>query len=206
MKPPCPLNSIPLPLLLISCFLSMPGCIDLSPQPDSTRFYVLNGPTENVLSGKPGVLQIGITRVEVPEYLRTPKMVVRQSEFEVVNSESHRWAEDFDRSLGRIVAAHIGARPFVRRVDVVPWDEAPEHDFRIALRFDRFEGDAAGNVRLRAKWTISEAPTDRPIRTGHSAVSGKWDGRDYAALAEALSDVLAGMSGDISVALLQASE
>ncbi len=201
MKPPGPLNSIPLPFLLLSSFLIAPGCIDLSPQPDPTRFYVLNGPMGNVPSGQPGGLQIGISRIDLPDYLRTPKMVVRQSEFEVVNREFHRWAEDLDRSLGRILAAHLGARPFVRSVDVVPWDKALEHDFRIALQFDRFEGDAAGNVRLRAQWTISDAPAGAPIHTGHSAVNRRWDGKDYAGLAEALSDALAAMSGDIATAL-----
>jgi uncharacterized lipoprotein YmbA len=174
------------------------GCIDLAPQHDPTRIFVLTAPAMGNAPRGDGVLKLGIKRIELPEYLMNPKMVVRKDGFEIVHSDFHRWGEDLDMAIGRIVGNHLLKRNFINSVSTIPWSEKIDHDFEIRIQIDRFEGVGSSAARLEARWTIRSVASGEFVRTGYTSASRDWDGSDYLALTSALSDTLGTLAGEIA--------
>lgn len=180
------------------------GCIDLEPQPDPTRFYVLTSSAPAVGDETGDGLSIGIRRVGMPDYLSDSRMVTRRGDHEIVYADFHRWGENLDQAIVRVLAGDIADKNYVSHVSVFPWRDAVEHDYVITVDIYRFEGTAFEAV-MEASWEIRGADGDKILKTGKTSLSRDWDGSNYAALAGSLSDMLDQLSVELSKALLEVS-
>ena len=179
------------------------GCINLDPQLDPTRFYVLPEPTSIDSEGTLRTLKVGLLSIEVPGYLKSSKMVIRKGESELTYSEYNRWAEDLDQGIGRVLQANLANRLPEVEFSRFPWPDRTELDYRVKIRFSGFEGDRNGGVALQAEWSLSSEDGE-VVDTGNFHFEGSWNGTRYEKLVGELRVGLARLSGEIGLAISDA--
>ena len=189
-------------VLLLGLCLALSGCINLDPQADPTRFYLLSASNEAGVSEDGEGLSIGLKRVDVPSFLINRKIVVRLDSDEIRYSEIHRWGEDLETAISRTLATNLTAKNGIQQVSVVPWQDNSVHDVEIKVKILRFDGADDGNVTLRALWEIQDPSTGNNLVTGDTNVNRSgWNGRNYGRLASLMSDTLASLTNELSEAI-----
>ena len=181
------------------------GCIDLDPQLDPTRFYVLPEPAPIESRGTLKTLKVGLLSVEVPDYLKSSKMVVRMGESEITYSEFSRWAEDLDQGIARVLYAHLAIQLPQAEISRFPWPDRTELDYRVKIRLARFEGVGDGGVAVHAEWSVA-AEGGEIVDSGDFRFDGKWNGTRYEKLVGELGVGLARLSGKIGLAILEVAD
>jgi uncharacterized lipoprotein YmbA len=155
---------------LLALVLPLSGCLNVKPVVDSTRFFVLSsaaGPTVDVPKAN---FSVGLARIEIPDYLQSRRMAVRQSHSEIQYSENLQWGERLDkgiqRALGASLASVIGPGNAVLSV----WRRG---DVRaeIYVSVQRFECDAQGQATLEASWRITSPGAERLLHDGRSKIT-----------------------------------
>ena len=189
-----------LPLLALSLVLT--GCSGLfpAPQTDPTRYYVLTGPV--AAAAAPGELRVGIRRVELAAYLKSPDLIVRRGANELVLQDFARWGEPIDAGVSRLLHASLTAAGGVGRVYLQPFPLDQERDCDVAVTILRCEGGTDRLAQFAATIEITR-PTDGKLlaRRSFAAPDAAWDGRDFGQLAALLSDDVAALGGEIAAAL-----
>lgn len=179
---------------LLAAAAAGPGCsLVPAPKPDPTRFFVL---TAAPAEAAPVRGMVALRPIEVPAYLRQPALVVRQGDNEVKFREVARWGEPLEQGLARVLGEQL------RRLGWVP--AARSHDGEaasLAVRVLAAEGNAAGGVEFRAVWELTRRGAT-PLSGEFRAAGLRWDGRDEAGLASALSAAVAGLAADLAGQLL----
>ena len=216
-------------LIAPALLLMLAGCFKLSRQSPPLRLYVLSGapqgsPAASTASGgTPGSaangtagttaagarsgLTVGLRRMELASYLSVPAIVVRRGENELITTEFHRWGEDLDEGINRVVATYLAGSPPVGAVEVAPWPTRARHDFVVQLHVSRFEGvaDSAstqGTVHVQAGWDIVRPMDGRVLIRGNTDDrGGSWRVGDYSALVTGLDAALSRVARDISACL-----
>ncbi len=206
-----------LTIFLVTLLLAQ-GCVNLKPRENDMRFYVLgaNSSEEPVVSNNEAQgLSIGLRRLQLAEYLDSPRIVVRKGSNEVQFSENHRWGEDLGSAINRVVASFLVMQPSVHHVDVVPWTPGIQHDYVVEIQVVQFEGivessppvsrkDASKkmNVHLTAHWHIVDPTTNAILRQGTTDESvGDWSTNLYPNLVSGLEQALEKLSKDLVVAV-----
>jgi len=195
-------------LCLLAVGLGLAGCsIIPAPPLDPTRYYVLTGPglqDEGVRQFN-GSLRIGLKSVDLAPYLRKPMIAVRRDANELVYDDYIRWAEPLEDGITRNVQARLLASPLVGRVFIQPFPYDQQRDFDIALNIIRCEGVKEGRAvaRFAAAVEITTAGENARVvaRKVFTAPDASWDGRDFAALAGALSTGVAALCDDLIATL-----
>ena len=190
-------------LLLAGCNVIPP------PQADSTRYFALASPALDDSTARPtlGTLRLGLKAVDVAPYLKKGLIVVRRGENELVYNEYARWAEPLEASIARALRARLLADAKTGRVFAYPFPFDQERDFDIAIGIVRCEGaqlrGGGAAARFEATLEITSAGTSSEVvvRKTIALPDVVWDGKDYAALARALSDDVAALGQEIAAAL-----
>ena len=193
------------------CLLLAAGCnVIPPPQADSTRYYALASPALDQPVARPtsGTLRLGLKPVDVAPYLKKDLLVLRRGENELVYNEYARWAEPLEASIARAVRTRLLADAKTGRVFAAPFPFDQERDFDIAIGIVRCEGvQSTGGGGTAARFvatleiTSAGATSEVVVRKTITMPDVVWDGRDYAALARALSDDVAALGQEIAAAL-----
>ena len=189
---------------------SLGGCALLQPHPDPTRFYVLTVPhssTERTAAGDFKRLRIGLKTVEVPAYLRGSSMVVRTGTNEIHFAEFDRWAEPLDQGISRVVKESLSS---AHNVDSVTLNSHGDGalDCEVAIRILSCEGvrveNGGSSIRFVSTWEVRAVGTNSMATKsgGFTAGAVAWDGKNYAQLAELLSEAIARTSTALAADLL----
>lgn len=178
--------------------------------PDLTRYYVLtNAQTDDIAAsaGNNG-LKIGLKTVEVSPYLDKGSLVMRRGLNELVYNDYARWAEPISEGVSRIARARLLDSSKVSRVFVnaFPFDQSRDYD--ISIHVTQCEGainNAAGEARFTAVVEITTTGDDAMVvsRMEFIAPSREWDGRDYGALTQLLSESISALCDDVVATLPQ---
>ena len=176
------------------------GCIDLDPKLDPTRFYVLSEPAPIEASGILKTLNVGLLIIEMPDYLKTSKIVLRRGGNEITYSEFNRWAEDLEQGITRVLYAHLANKLPGVEILRFPLSDPTELDYRVKIRLTRFEGVRGGLVAIHAGWSIV-GKGGETVDSGDFRFNGMWNGTKYGTLVSELGTGLAQLSGEIGVAL-----
>lgn len=198
--------------LVVGCLalagFGLVGCSVLpAPPADPTRYFVLTGPSlhDDGVRNFSGALTVGLKAVEIAPYLRKPMIAVRRDTHEVIYDDYLRWAEPLEAGVARIVQARLLAAPGVGRVHHAPLSFDQQRDYDVAVSIIRCEGVTGGRTvaRFAAAVEVTTGGDDPQIvlRKVFQAPDAEWDGRDYAALARALSTGVAAMCEEIVAAL-----
>ncbi len=172
------------------------GCsIIPEPAPDPTRFYVLTGPgLPGEVSTPHGTLRLGLHTVELSSYLKSRSLIVRNGRNEIVYQDYARWAEPLEAGIARVLRARLSVAPEVSRVYSQPFPFDRDRDFDVSINVIRCEGVREGDksvARFAAVVEILHA-TSGDVASRRTVVTPElpWDGQDYSALAEALSEAV----------------
>jgi hypothetical protein len=146
---------------------------------------------------------LGVGPIQLPEYLNRPQMVVEASEHRLVLAEFDRWAEPVQPAFSRALAENLSALLGTDRVYLLPAPSAPPIDHRLTMTVTRFDGAPGRSAVLIARWQIlgPDGKEMVPMRRSQHVVATK--ARSYEGLAEAMSEALAALSGEIAEAMSQ---
>tara|TARA_Y100000588_G_C14280492_1_gene936850 strand:- start:11747 stop:12310 length:564 start_codon:yes stop_codon:yes gene_type:complete len=181
------------------------GCIDLDPKLDPTRFYVLTEPTPIKASGILKTLNVGLLIIEMPDYLKTSKIVLRREGSEITYSEFNRWAEDLEQGIARVLYSHLANKLPGVKISRFPWSAPTELDYRVKIRLTRFDGVRGGLVAIHAGWSIV-GKGGETVDSGDFRFNGMWNGTKYGTLVSELGTGLAQLSDEIGVAISKVSD
>lgn len=170
------------------------GCASAS---DPTRFYTLHPVQRAETAPSAAGPAIGLGPVYFPRLLNRPQIVTRKSNNEVELAEFHQWGGSLEEDFSRVLAANLATR-LRARVYIYPWESRAKPDTQIQISVDRFDGTLGEAVRFEGQWQIVRAgpPVARRL-----ALSQTVQGNDYAAYAEAMSQVLDQVAAQIASAL-----
>lgn len=154
---------------LLICALLLGGCINLSPQPPTTRFFLLPESAERA---------IAVEEVVVARYLDQPQLVLTH-EMELRFIPGARWAEPLGRTLERRWS--MGTSEQVATVFVDTFGARRDKEGSWAVIRLRFTDPMNGEMRTFAweqPWTDGEMKTlvgrlDEGLRAWESEVGGE---------------------------------
>lgn len=172
----------------------------MDPKLDPTRFYVLSEPAPIEVKGSLKTLKVGLLMIEMADYLKTSKIVLRRRENEITYSEFNRWAEDLDQGIARVLYAHLANKLPGVEISRFPWANRTDLDYQIKVRLTRFEGVRGGLVVINAGWFIV-GTAGETVDSGNFKFNGMWNGTQYGILVSELGTGLAQLSGEIGVAV-----
>ncbi len=181
------------------------GCLDLKPQPDVTRYFVL-GETSSATStasvDNPQGLPLGMRALRVAPHLDSQHIVTRLDAHEVSFADDFHWGEDLDEGISRTLAAYLAATDPVRSVQVVPWPDRAVYEYVIEVHVERFEGFTPDAAHLLATWSILDAEDGRPLRQGRTDHRAQgWSASDYPDLVHKLDASLHVLAEDLAAGL-----
>ena len=178
--------------LLLAAMLA--GCLSSNTPP--SRFYTLTPEIEpaEVGTAEIGVPIVGIGPFELPRYLMRPQMVVRTENNELILDEFARWGDGLDIQFVRIAAENVSLLSPATTAIPFPWRRHFEPDLRVVGNVNRFEADSAGTVRLEVQWAVVNLVTGETESVHDSSYRATADASDPAAIAAAMSEVLADFS------------
>lgn len=199
--------------------LVLAGCVRLlEPRPSNIKYYLLDSSqrADTVATDTTG-LTVGLRRPQLASYLDAARIVTRHSPNTIRFSEFHRWGEDLNRALNRVVARNLERQSGIQSTEPVPWPSGFRFDYVVQLDVLRFEG-------VGPEPPGPDADDDTPLPEGHSQMVVSWkilgpDGEttrsqgltrhreanwrvtDYADLAAKLDTSLAVLADDVGTRL-----
>jgi uncharacterized lipoprotein YmbA len=125
-------------------------------------------------------------------------MVTRISENEVTLSEVHRWAEDLDAGVARVMRENLWGSTGASQIVPFPW--LANRNVRYAIEVDilRFEGNAAGMVELWAAWRVRDGATHEVLVTQESRISQQASGATHTEIVRAQSQAIRTLTGEVA--------
>ena len=172
------------------CAFLLSGCLGLNRKAKPVHFYVLHSIEKTSCVNLPevdfpGGLGIGV--VELPEYLKTDKLVTRVSLDELEYSDYNRWAEPLATGLTRTLAENIRRLTHLSQVSMAPWRVAEGHAYVLNVLVEDATLNAGGSVVLSARWILQEG--SRICFTGEEIIEQKVPDQYAHSYAAALSDI-----------------
>jgi len=197
------MNRVQLPLLL-TCVLLM-GCVKFKPVVDQTRHFVLNPvhtstPIADRTSGR---LALGLSPVEIPDYLDSLEIVERTNDNEVHYKTRLRWAERLKKGIQRVLVSNLDSQLGFTNATLLAW-RRDDVSAVVTVSIQRFEIQAAGQASLEARWRITEPTGGAVLRNGSYSVSkpsARLDvdpGAAVSVLGELLGDLAKQISRDLA--------
>ena len=195
----------------VVCLLALAGCSLPEAKPDPTRLFLLAGATSTgagpVVAPPAAKPALGMRPVTLAAYLRAPSLVAISGGAEVRPVGDARWAEPLGDGVARVVRETLLAQGAVRSVVVFPAPHDAVPELELSLRVDACEGvvhaDGSAVARFVAEWSVQSTTADAKVlfASRYAPAPSSWDGRDPAALAQALGAATAGLADEIAAAL-----
>lgn len=177
------------------------GCINLDPQPDTTRYFVL-GAGNDAAGGTQVVpsdgLSVGLRRITLAPHLNIPQLIVRQGPNEVGYVEGAQWGEDLELGIGHVLADYLTQTSSIGTVDLAPWPVGATHDMILEVQVQGFEAALPNAVLLRATWVVRDPRHNTVIRRGRTnRRKTDWTPGDFGGLVQELDTLLKEFAQDL---------
>jgi len=162
-----------------------------------SQFYVL-APIDGAAGAAASPeLAVFIQAVRVTEAVDRPQIVTVEDSHERRFSEFSRWAEPLPANIAAVLAENLGRRLGTERVSVLPTQLAERPDVRVTVDVVRFDATLGGPCRLVALWSLRDGESGW-IDAGRTEAAATADGDGYGALARAMSECVAQLSGALA--------
>lgn len=201
-RPPPAMNRPAFPfsaLAALALTLALAGCNLLpAPQPDTTRYYVLESRGAPAAAPAADAPRLGLRPVEVATYLKHKALAVRRGDHEIGYAADARWAEPLEAGVTRVLRERLATRA---RVTAHPFPAQAERDYDVTVRLLAADG-TSGGVRFAAVFEIARAGGEGGwlVRREFNFSGSEW-GNDHARLAAELSAAVAALADEIVSAL-----
>ena len=195
-----------LPLLLAGL---LSACVQLDPETDPTRYYLLTGGTppakmEKAPEGGETIPVVALQSSGFPEYARRSGLAVRHGDHEIRYAEWHQWAQapedDFLAAFASALEAQVPGLRVVPWGTAIPSQEGPPATV-LRLEVDRFEGHASGEARLSAQWQWRDPESGAPGPWRYFRTATSWRSDDYSTLVVAHSENLRALAAKVAEGL-----
>ena len=193
-------------LIMFSLCLLVGGCV-IKPARVPTRHFVLvPGPAPEQASSTAQQSSVEVGFVKMPSYLLRDSMVVRKSADEVDYLETALWAERLDHSFRQTLAQNLSMLLASDRVYLSAF-ERDRLIVRVSVNVEQFDVDTEGRGTLLAKWRLTAAGADKPIKIGQTRLTrpGPATRGNPQAIATTLSALLAEFSRELAPALRESA-
>lgn len=183
-------------LILLCCSLAaITGCTSTKP----SQFFLLEPITQNAeASAVEFKHKFVIWPVLLPNYLDRQQIVTRRAEHELYISEFHRWGEDLDANISRVLAANLVDSAedyvFVVQSDITQADWTG----RIIIDVQKFDARLPGKAELDIKWMVLWRPEEEePVIARRSRFTADIESDSYSELVAKLSQLLDEFSDEV---------
>jgi uncharacterized protein len=185
--------------LVIVFAAALAGCLRSTP----ARFYTLTPVARREarapLPEEAGRISIGVTPVQIPDYLDRPQIVTRNGGNSVKVAEFERWAGSIGENITAVVAENLGALLGSDRVFSYPGIAGAKYDYTLTVQLLRLDIVPGDHVFLEARWAIDPAGQGRAgalIRL--AAFSERLSDDRYETMAAGISRTLGSLSREIA--------
>lgn len=181
-------------IVVFIMFLVVAGCCWRSP--DST-FYVMNSDNLSMVARRK--INVVVARVEVPDMLNKPQMVVYETGGKVKIMEFNRWPEALPDVLQSTITNDLMAylpNAYVRR----SYFDSTGAAYSVNVEINQLEAYVGDKVVLSAWWNIQN-PNGVVVKKQQSVYESKVKGKEIEDLVKAQATVVHQLSRDIAVAL-----
>ncbi|SCX76410.1 hypothetical protein SAMN05216233_101117 [Desulfoluna spongiiphila] len=189
------------PCFSVVCFmLLLAGC---ATPPTEVTYHLLH--TREAFSEKavswPPSLYVVVGPVSVPDYLKRPQMVVRNTDHTLSFLENVRWAEPVDRGIARAVSENVSHLSGNQQVALFPFD-VPKGATPIQVSLDivRFDAGNTTGAVLDARWVVTNRVT-QAVAIGHTKLRGVAEDKGALHRVAALDVLVASLSGEVARAI-----
>lgn len=149
-------------LLTSACLLTATACVNLDPQTDTTRWFMLDqfavvGAYDSEFSRGE---TLHISRPHIPEYLNSQRIFFRNSDGSPGATQQERWAEPFSEGFARTLALRLSASTGMGSVSYYPIPRPSEPGIRVQVQVFQFEAIQGEGVIMDMIWRIDHAEGD----------------------------------------------
>jgi uncharacterized protein len=176
------------------------SCMNLTPQENSARYYVLSAiapESEPEFPGFDPQMRIGVDRVTLPGYLDTERIVTQNAQNEFILSDFDLWAEPLAGGIEQTVAKNISALTGLVAVETYPWRAGLKKAVKIRITVEDFYAEASGPILLDVQWRIDFPGKRKPFFGEHVYRVECFAGADYPEIAAAMSQAIEIFTRDI---------
>lgn len=137
-------------LILFIIALNLSGC----GRSKQTQFYLLTPLPPQQHKQHYNQLQIGIDRVDIPDSIKKPQIMINQSPHHATLEELNQWASALDKNITLVLATNLSTLIPGAIVQSAPWDNKFHPDYHLQVAIEQFEIDMHRNSILRAEYII----------------------------------------------------
>lgn len=195
-------------LVAAASLMSIPACVNLAPQADNTRWFMLD--QYAVTSAYEGEFdtssQLHVSRPHIPEYLNSQRIFYRTAGGSPKTTEQERWGEPFNEGFARTLALRLSARTGVGNVSYYPIPRPSEPGVRVQVQVFQFEAIKGTGVVLDMSWRLDTAEaTGATQRFRRSQAVNRFDSVEsmVRAMSELLDEAVAAIAEGVSDATAQ---
>ncbi len=146
------------PLALLAAGAALSSCVKLpESRPMAPTYYHLEAMEGLPAGGDDDLLEGGwfhVQRVELAPYLDDSRLVARRNPNEAEFFDQHRWSEDLEDSLARVLGKNLSVLFGTLNYSTHPHVKRATHDFEIGLAVERFEWIDGDQVILSGSWRL----------------------------------------------------
>lgn len=146
-------------LLLLMCFsmLCLFGCIIPESNHVEPDFFLLSYIPQDLNQSKiHGDNSFYLREIELPQYLKDPRMVVRPTPHTIEFREFDRWGEPLEDGVARVLALNLQEQSNDSIHSIFPNRRKDDLRWDLAVSFSCFERISNDRVSVRSKWTAKE--------------------------------------------------
>jgi uncharacterized lipoprotein YmbA len=167
---------------------------------ESRFFSLTENPSPAAHTAAAPAKTVALGAVRLPAALDRPQMARRLGSGEISYSESERWAGPLDEMVRQVLIADLDGR-LPPRMALIENTSASPADLTISIDILRFDAEAAGSVKLDARWEMlgrsgSLVGVPRDAKIGEPG-----SGRDGAAIAATMSHAVDALAGEITAGM-----
>lgn len=187
-------------LVMLFMVLALAAC-SLGGKTSPSTFHVLSASsTESINNGPPMSVLLG--PLTLPDVVLRPQIVTRPQQGHMVFAEYNRWAGDLRANVEQVTLQNLSFR-LGNSVVIPAGGGYSDVDYRVAIRFLRFDGALGSNVVLEGNWRVKTGEPDCLIGIFRFAIEVPVTGREYEAYVQGLDEGLAQLSGRIARGLVK---
>lgn len=185
-------------IILLSSLILV-GCARTSPP---TTLYTLVANPVVSGGGTESDISIGVDRIILADYLKRSNLLVRETDYKLTISNTHRWAGSLEDELNTAIAINLGKAVKTRKVFIDPMPPGMELSYFVSVRIIAFDGSKDGNATLQAWWGVYDSSRKLIAHNVFSGQEQAGDGEDiYEGIVAAQSRLVERMCSEIGAKL-----
>ncbi len=194
--------------MLGACLLLLSGCLGPG-KSKPTRFYVLTSLHSSAAKPAPVAdlknAAIGVGPVRIPGKLDRSQIVTRAAQNEIRLAQFAEWGDPLGAGFTRVLAENLSILLNTENIAIYPWLKASQTDYQVAVDVADFIGAPGGDVLLRAWWTVFGENGRTELLKRYTNLKEPATGDDFAAMVQAQSRTVEGLSRQIAEAITMLS-